>query len=213
MGYEVLYSFHPREESGEYNKAEVKEMRRKVGSAYDDVPLEKLASTVLSQLARRDIWVVGVQIFEYKRQPVHFRETRGGVVIKNRKFNLDQNLDLVSEEETTPAVARPAQPPVPSTSRRVIKYVNLEENPRIQQEARQSGLHFTPKKRYGVLSERINPEKLGEITYTLVDDRGREVQASDYYFLPADVPFEQPGDKPRLSYENELSEPQMIQLR
>ena len=64
MGYEVTYKYHPKREDGNgYNTDEVKELTKKVGKAFDDMPSEKLAAVVMSQLARRDIWIIDVEIF------------------------------------------------------------------------------------------------------------------------------------------------------
>ena len=60
----------------------------------------------MSQLARRDIWVVDVDILEFKRQKINFRETKGGIVIKNKKFSLDNDTNIIMQEEQ-PVVQTP----------------------------------------------------------------------------------------------------------
>lgn len=106
MGYEISYFYHERLEEGGYDKDETKVMKRRVGDPFDDLPLEKCAGAVMAQLARRDIWVVDVEIFELSRKKITFRETKGGIVIKNKKFAVgdegNQNLvvtDLVEEQQ------------------------------------------------------------------------------------------------------------------
>ncbi len=89
MGYEIIYSYHEKHD-GTYNKEETKTLKKKVGDPFEEIPLEKLASSVMGQLARRDILVVGVEIFELTKKKVSFRETDNGVVIKNKKFSFDQ---------------------------------------------------------------------------------------------------------------------------
>ena len=99
MGYEVVYFFHPRDEEGNYQKNETKELKKKVGDAFEDVPLEKLASVVMSQLARRDIWVFDVKIQELVKKEISFKETKGGIVIKNKKFlEFDDNQILLCKK-------------------------------------------------------------------------------------------------------------------
>jgi len=48
----------------------------------EEVPVEKLASAVMMQLARRDIMVFNVEISEFIKRKVSFKETKGGVLIK-----------------------------------------------------------------------------------------------------------------------------------
>jgi hypothetical protein len=100
MGFEVVYRYHEKQEEGGYNKDETKEMRRKVGEPFEDVPLETLAQKIMAQMARRDIWVLpDVEIYELKKQKVNFRETKGGVIIKNKKFLLDtENNSIIAQD-------------------------------------------------------------------------------------------------------------------
>jgi hypothetical protein len=100
MGFEVIYHFHERQENGKYNTEEKKEMKKKIGSPFEDLPLEQLAAVVMSQLARRDIWVVDVEIYEYTKKKLSFKEsTDGGILIKNKKFCLDKcGANLISQE-------------------------------------------------------------------------------------------------------------------
>jgi hypothetical protein len=99
MGYEIVYSFHRRLPDGQgYNKEETETINRRIGEPFDEVPLDKVAAAIMQQMARRDVWVVGVEIHEYKKNKVTFRETDGGIVIKNRKFQLDQGANLISQE-------------------------------------------------------------------------------------------------------------------
>jgi len=100
MGFEVVYRYHEKLEEGGYNKDETKEMKRKVGEPFEDVPLEALAQKIMAQMARRDIWVLpDVDIYELKKQKVNFRETKGGVIIKNKKFLLDtENNSIIAQD-------------------------------------------------------------------------------------------------------------------
>jgi len=89
MGYEVQFSYHEEISKGEYNKEEIKTKLVKIGTPYEEIPLENLAGKIMAQLARRNILVVGVEIFEYTKKKVNYRETPDGVVIKNKKFSFD----------------------------------------------------------------------------------------------------------------------------
>lgn len=202
MGFEVVFDYHERDDEGNYKKDEVKQLKRKIGDPYDDIPLEKLASAVMSQLARRDIWVVSVDIHEYKKQKISFRETKGGIVIKNKKFSLDNEANIVMQdikEETSmlPAMNGGAVPttitqlmPHNTGPLRVIKWVALDPDIPNLHNVRKRGLQFTEKKRYPVFQETPNPKQLGVYIYKTVDDQKREVMVSSEYFLPADVKLE-----------------------
>ena len=72
MGFEVCYSFHDRI-NGEYNKEEVKTFKKKVGDPFDEISLEKLASSIISQLARRDIWIIALDVYELSKKKVAFK--------------------------------------------------------------------------------------------------------------------------------------------
>lgn len=90
MGYEVTYSFHEEISKGEYNKEELKTKTVKVGSPYDEIPLEVVAGKVMAQLARRNILVVDVEIFEFTKKKISYKEAPDGILIKNKKFSFDE---------------------------------------------------------------------------------------------------------------------------
>lgn len=206
MGYEVIYRYHEKDESGDYNKEVVKEMKKKVGSAYEDLPLEKLASVIMAQLARRDIWILpDVEIYEYKKTKINFRETKGGIVIKNKKFELDTDAKVIVHEfsEGEPQHA-PSGPPANGTGTmlatmpvnnrtnlaaptgRPIKWVALDPDDRNLAKVKGSGLAFVPNKRYPVFMESPDPKQFGRMIYTMMDENKREVTIFDDYFLNAD---------------------------
>lgn len=97
MGYEVVYYYHEEVERGEYNKEETKEGFVIVGEAHEDVELDYLAGKVMALLARRSILVTNLEINEFKKKSVTFRETKDGIVIKNRKFKFDDGSTLRGE--------------------------------------------------------------------------------------------------------------------
>ena len=74
MGFEVKYIYHERVD-GKYNTDEKKEMKKKIGTPLDDTPLETLAGAVLAQMARRDILVVDVEIQEYTKRSISFKQS------------------------------------------------------------------------------------------------------------------------------------------
>jgi hypothetical protein len=211
MGYEITYKYHERLEAGGYDKENVKELKRRVGEAYDDVPLEKLAAAIMQQLARRDIWVIDVELMEYTRKKITFKETKGGIVIKNKKFILDNDntlvgQDLVSEEiapsvpgqqvvhpheqirpqqSQAPARQQPSRAPTPpSRPQRVRRrVVYMPSTPELIMKHGLAG-RLTVEKEYDVFEDRMNPSGVG-VEYLIKDDRGRDCWAQDEHFVPS----------------------------
>lgn len=207
MGYEILYSFHPKDEEGNYKKDEIKELKKKLGEPFEDILLERLASTIMSQLARRDIWIFDVKIYELVKREISFRETKGGIVIKNKKFLLDGEMNIVVQEMDEVSakpqnglvnIANPhtnGGPLVniagPQRPQRPIKWVALDPDLPNLDKVKSSGLAFTPDKRYPVFSESAHPKKFGVLIYLMMDDNKREVTLEDTYFLNADQILQQ----------------------
>ena len=102
MGYECVYTFHPRKEDGSpgYDTEVREEKVVKVGKPFDDTTLEKLAAAVMAQLARRDVWIVDVKIVELVRREVTFKECKDGrgIVLKGRRFTFNEAAQLMSED-------------------------------------------------------------------------------------------------------------------
>jgi hypothetical protein len=98
--FEVTYFYHERKPDGGYNTDEKKELKKRVGTPTEEVPLEKLAGSIMAQLARRNIWIVDVQIFEYSKRQISFREANDGtgVLIKGKKFSLEKGAAVIAEE-------------------------------------------------------------------------------------------------------------------
>jgi hypothetical protein len=98
MGYEVVYHYREKLEEGDYSE-EVKTKTTKVGSAYEEVPLEACAAKVMAQLARRNILITDVEIYEFTKKKISFKEADDGILIKNRKFRFDDGpVACVGEE-------------------------------------------------------------------------------------------------------------------
>jgi hypothetical protein len=221
MGFEITYSYHEKNEGGGYNTDEVKKASFKIGDPFEDVPLERCAAAIMRQMARRDVWVLpDPEIYELKKIKVSCRETPGGVIIKNKKFNLDHTEGVLSVELTSQPVveARPQPqydnsavdyaPPMPvvralvpqadpnqlseapqeNVKKRVMKWVVFEpELPQLH-EAKQKGLACTQGNKYPVFSEKEHPMGISfGMVYTILDDKRREIQTSDKYFVPATV--------------------------
>lgn len=207
MGFEVNYSYYEKLPDGNYNKEDLKVMKRKVGDPLEDTSLEMLASKILAQLARRDIWVQDVEVFEYKKNKITFKETQGGIILKNKKFSLDTvSHGLDSKEISPPQVSVP-----PSNGNNLIhqpakQLITLPPELAGQSPARieiydpepdhiRAGLvrgRFTSGKRYPIFKEQRDPREaqFGKelpMLYTTIDDTGKMVVTPGVTFRPVPV--------------------------
>jgi hypothetical protein len=100
MSYEITYRFHSRLEEGTGYKEEIEEKSVKIGKPFDDISLEQCAAAIMSQLARRDIWVVEVEVHEFVKKKISFKESKdgSGIILKNKKFSLNQTAQLLTSE-------------------------------------------------------------------------------------------------------------------
>lgn len=224
MGYEVVFSYKESGDSpGEYSD-EIKRKTCRIGKATEDVPLESLAGRIMSQLARRNILIVDVEIYEYAKKQLKYRESADGIVIKNRKFSfssggvveLDSDDDSPEEDDFRP---------IPSPSRdladrscpmkrpelknlapsgRVLRYEVYEPEPLSEFKAKQKGLKFTVGKRYPIYSE----ESLGtSVLYKTADDSGSEVTVGAEYFVAVGSGLTMQDDGPKyVGAENQKEE-------
>jgi len=115
MGYEVKYTYHPRKEDGPgYNTDVQEDKTAKVGKPFDDTPLEKCAAAIMAQLARRDVWVIDVEVCELVKKSISFKESKDGkgIVLKNKRFSLiGTTAEMIEEQEVAlppPVAAQPS---------------------------------------------------------------------------------------------------------
>lgn len=114
MGFEIKYVYHPRQENGGYDTSQKDEKTVKVGKPFDDTPLEKAAAAIMAQLARRDIWVVDVEVFELVKKEISFKECKDGkgITLKGKRYSFNEAAQMVSEDvvEDAPSTASGMQP-------------------------------------------------------------------------------------------------------
>lgn len=152
MAYEIKVFYHPRKEEGSGYNTEVKEETLvKVGSGFEDTPLEKLAGVAMAQLARRDVWVVDLEIQELVRRPVSFKESKDGkgIVLKNKRFSVNSAAQMVSEDLAEVPVITNMQPHELVHGQRQQSIDDLYSNPN----------KLVPVKRDFVPKTPINPNK------------------------------------------------------
>lgn len=198
MGYEVCYKYHEKID-GEYKKDDLKSFKRKIGDPFDDTPLEKVSAAIIAQFARRDIWIVDVEVFELTKKKIAFKETKGGIVLKNKRFLFDSiqgtfEVEDVKEDcspvkEFIQDQEEPSSNTIniaPAVKRRVVD--NLVYSPEPQQliEAKRKNLKLTVDKKYEVYQKKPSPNGLGDLCL-IVDDSGKEQFVSDLYFIPASI--------------------------
>ena len=101
MGFEIKYTYHNRNGDGSYNTNKKEEKIVKVGKPFDDTPLDKVAAVIISQLARRDIWVVDVEVCELVRKVISFKECKDGkgITLKGKRFSFNDASEMISEDE------------------------------------------------------------------------------------------------------------------
>lgn len=102
MGFEVKFNYYNKiEDSFEYNRDEPQEMKKNYGKWNDDYTLEKLAAAIMQQMARRDIFVFDVEIFEFQKKKISFKQNKSDLIIKNKKFTNKGEVSEIFEEGTS----------------------------------------------------------------------------------------------------------------
>lgn len=213
MGYEVIYHYHEEISKGEYNREETKTKTAKIGSPYDDIPLEAVAGKIMAQLARRNILVVDVEIYEYTKKKLNYRESEDGVIIKNKKFKFDDgpvcidgnSVDSDDPEEqlrklladprvaaalegkglipSTTTTANRVPPEIGNRPRKPLRYEVFSPDPVLAMDAKRRGLAFTVGKKYPIYSEKIAPVLAAGMIYETEDDNNRPQRLSDKFFV------------------------------
>lgn len=95
MSYEIIFTYRDKDEEAE---AEAQIATVKVGKIGDEVSLDAVAGTIFARFARRTIIVDEVEIYEYAKKKVAFRETDEGLVIRGKKFPYDAALTITAQE-------------------------------------------------------------------------------------------------------------------
>ena len=207
MGYEAIFHYHPAKETGGYDYDVREKFTKKIGKM-DDVPIEKINSLVMKQLARRDIMVFDVEIYEFVRRKVQFKITKTGVSIKNKKVEWDGNDDSMEVESIDDLIEAPVFKMVnqetvnapmtlpPKTQPLPIRFEYFTADKIVLSGLNRSGKFFTYNKRYPIFEERVSPRQaaitnqytpygnsgIEPIEYRTVDDTGKECWTVSLYF-------------------------------
>ena len=100
MGYEVNYQFYNKiENSFDYDRENPQSLKKTYGKWNDDFPLDKLAASIMQQMARRDIFVFDLEIYEFQKKKISFKQNKSDLIIKNKKFSNKGDVSDVFDEE------------------------------------------------------------------------------------------------------------------
>lgn len=201
MGFEIVVYYSERLPEGGYS-SEIKEKKKRVGDVYEDLPLHDLAKAIFAQLARRDVMVQDVKLFEFKKTPISFKETVGGIVIKNKKFLLDsvgtdfKCVDVELEVKPNIITPVPQKPPVVSPSNKTT-VIQQEKGPTIIHQTRyeiydpeysgapvNKNTKLTPGKKYPIIKEEFENNS---VWYIVKNDEGKDFRINSLFFV-ADSP-------------------------
>ena len=95
MGFEAIFKFREKTESGEFSE-EIQTKKVKIGSPYDEIDLDVLAGKVIAQLAHPKRMIVGVELYEFAKKQLSYKEADDGILIKNKKFKFDDGPLVIS---------------------------------------------------------------------------------------------------------------------
>lgn len=198
MGYELIFHYKEAADQPGLYKEEIKNKSYKVGKVTEDIELDVVAAKIMSQLARRNILIVDVEIYEFAKKKLNYRETSDGIVLKNKKFSFDSRNVVFTEEfvEDIEIATSTDFKPIPSPSKDLadkscpVARTNLakrasrqeiyDPDPIGKQKVIQKGLKFTMGKKYPIYSE----ESMGgTVIYNTTDDSGKNVKISAEYFV------------------------------
>lgn len=200
MGFEVQYNYYEKvKDSFDYDRDSPKSLKKIYGKAIEDYPLDKLANSIMQQMARRDIFIFDVEIYEFQKKKISFRQNKSDLVIKNKKFTntgvfLENCDDSENEELCENSAKETKQLPniniaprvniannktnlVPAVSDRVIKKMQFLPGRITKPVGR-----FTVEKVYPVYRESLSENGVG-MMIEVVDDGGARVKVSDEHFV------------------------------
>ncbi len=111
MGFEIVFHFFEKaEDSEDFDREDVKTRSITIGEALDEVPVEKVAATILKEYQKQNVWIDNVEIHQWVKKSLKFSETKsGGVKIGNKAYNLGLNEIMKWAVDDTPKIVLPTQ--------------------------------------------------------------------------------------------------------
>lgn len=210
MSFEIKYFYHPKKDGGGYDLEKTEEKSIKVGKAFEDISLEKLAAIIMAQMARRDILVTNVEIYEFVKKKISFKECKDGkgITIKGRKFSFNEssgqfvsegeeendddfveepekpsNLDHLYQNLNKPLVVKKLNNVGAVDQSKILYSVYFDPTIPLISETKRLGLKFTKEKLYHV--HKIIEDPSGDLSKQLIvvtDDTGKAVKVDEKYF-------------------------------
>lgn len=208
MAYEVFLNFYNKKDDGTYDHGNLQTTKKKFGDVDQEYPIDKILAYITGQLARRDIFVYDVEIFEFIKRKIPFKIGKTGLSIKNQKISYEEtlaNTELLVEKDQQKEIIieqKPVQNIKPNKfldlskrteNRKLNKFVIFD--PPLDIDKKKFPYKFTKKKKYQVISERMAPTGIGQIL-NVIDDSGNTIEVSDEYFVPGEI---------NLGFDNELN--------
>lgn len=212
MRFEVIFHYYERqEETGKYDMDNTKTFTKKIGKgSTEDVSYDDLAALIMKQLARRDIWIFDVNLHEYCRREISFKEVKGGVIIKNKKYLFDNLSSAIVASEELPETPQVQKQIPQSNNHRVVRYEIFD--PESHMLDRANRYRLTKGQRYPILREFAKGSKLSPLTFYIVrDDSSKEVEIAAEFFvaMPSSGLIGGNFDRPnsiKLSYDDQFQE-------
>lgn len=202
MAYEVIFKYYDVNDDGSFNKETPQELKKKYGTLENEYPMDKLMSNITGHLARRDIYVYDVEVYEFLKKQIPFKITKNGLVLKNQRVSYDEMLEnnqILAESQNTNNVSMISvnESIQPIRQNKFVDLSNRVENQKNKKPIRyvvfspplnvnkaKFNYKFTRNKRYPVFSERFLDTGIGQML-SMVDDAGKDVEVHDEYFVPA----------------------------
>lgn len=203
MAYEVVFKYYDIKDDGSFCHDSPQEIKKKFGNIETEYPLDKLMSNITGYLARRDIYVFDVDVYEFTRKKIPFKITKNGLVLKNQKVSYNDMLEntvLIAEkpqvinqvennqnQKTT--VVNQNKNRFENLADKIIKNKNKKPNrfvvfsPPLNVDKSKFNFKFSKNKKYPVFSERYAENGIGMIL-SMIDDAGNDVEVHDEYFVP-----------------------------
>lgn len=206
MGYEIKYFYKEADEIPGTYKEEVLSKTSKIGKFDEEIPIEQVAGKIMAQLARRSILIVDIEIYEYAKNKIKYKETENGIFIKNKKFSFesgacvtpedyeDEELERILEDKNllekikkaiggmqTQHAGSMISVPKISNNKKALRLEIYDPEIQAKHKVEQRGYKFTLGKKYPIYEEKSIGA--GIITYLTKDDRGKEVEVSAECFI------------------------------
>ena len=205
MGFEVVYYYKEATDvSGVYSE-ETFTKTSKVGKFEEEVSFETLAGKIMAQLARRNILITDIEIYEFTKKKINYKETKDGIIIKNKKFSFDngavvsgesnddeieeilQNEELLNKLKKAIGIDKPqinlaskSNSRLSSDGKRPLRLETYDPELLNKHKMEQKGYKLTVGKKYPIYSEK---KGLGTINYVTKDDAGKEIEISAECFV------------------------------